>query len=72
METPEFKDFAHSMVDFIGDYLDNIRDRWVYNNNYYIRKVQRAAVNLIVSTGSAVAAPLVSISSPVITSGAVA
>jgi hypothetical protein len=28
METPEFKDFARSMVDFIGDYLDNIRDRW--------------------------------------------
>jgi hypothetical protein len=27
METPEFKDFAHSMIDFIGDYLDNIRDR---------------------------------------------
>jgi hypothetical protein len=43
METPEFKDFARSMVDFIGDYLDNIRDRCVYNL-IIIRKVQRAAV----------------------------
>jgi len=32
MDTPEFKDFAHSMIDFIGDYLDNIRDRWDHIN----------------------------------------
>ncbi|XP_067001500.1 aromatic-L-amino-acid decarboxylase isoform X1 [Anabrus simplex] len=27
METPQFKDFAKEMVDYIGNYLDNIRDR---------------------------------------------
>nr|CAD7462610.1 unnamed protein product [Timema tahoe] len=29
METPQFKDFAKDMVDYIGGYLDNIRDRRV-------------------------------------------
>ncbi|XP_022223172.1 aromatic-L-amino-acid decarboxylase isoform X1 [Drosophila obscura] len=29
MEAPEFKDFAKSMVDFIAEYLENIRDRRV-------------------------------------------
>lgn len=29
MEAPEFKDFAKSMVDYIADYLENVRDRWV-------------------------------------------
>ncbi|TDG45208.1 hypothetical protein AWZ03_008363 [Drosophila navojoa] len=29
MEAPEFKDFAKSMVDYIADYLENVRDRRV-------------------------------------------
>lgn len=29
MEAPEFKDFAKEMVDYIANYLENIRDRWV-------------------------------------------
>ncbi|XP_037958572.1 aromatic-L-amino-acid decarboxylase isoform X2 [Teleopsis dalmanni] len=29
MEAPEFKDFAKSMVDYIAEYLENIRDRRV-------------------------------------------
>lgn len=29
MEAPEFKDFAKEMVDYIAEYLENIRDRWV-------------------------------------------
>jgi len=28
MEAPEFKDFAKTMVDFIAEYLENIRERW--------------------------------------------
>lgn len=28
MEAPEFKDFAKEMVDYIANYLENIRDRW--------------------------------------------
>ncbi|TMW42136.1 hypothetical protein DOY81_012784 [Sarcophaga bullata] len=27
MEAPEFRDFAKNMVDYIADYLENIRDR---------------------------------------------
>lgn len=27
MEAPEFREFAKSMVDYIADYLENIRDR---------------------------------------------
>lgn len=27
MEVPEFKDFAKEMVDYIGNYLENIRER---------------------------------------------
>lgn len=27
MEAPEFRDFAKSMVDYIAEYLENIRDR---------------------------------------------
>jgi len=27
MEAPEFKDFAKTMVDFIAEYLENIRER---------------------------------------------
>lgn len=27
MEAPEFKDFAKEMVDYIAEYLENIRDR---------------------------------------------
>jgi hypothetical protein len=29
MECKQFKDFAKEMVDYIGDYLENIRDRYV-------------------------------------------
>lgn len=29
MEVPEFKDFAKEMVDYIGNYLENIRERLV-------------------------------------------
>lgn len=29
MEAPEFRDFAKEMVDYIANYLENIRDRWV-------------------------------------------
>ncbi|XP_011190721.1 aromatic-L-amino-acid decarboxylase isoform X1 [Zeugodacus cucurbitae] len=32
MEAPEFKDFAKSMVDYIADYLENIRDRRVLSD----------------------------------------
>lgn len=28
MEAPEFKDFAKEMVEYIANYLENIRDRW--------------------------------------------
>lgn len=28
MEAPEFKDFAKEMVDYIANYLENIRDRY--------------------------------------------
>lgn len=28
MEAPEFRDFAKEMVDYIANYLENIRDRW--------------------------------------------
>lgn len=27
MEAPEFRDFAKEMVDYIANYLENIRDR---------------------------------------------
>lgn len=29
MEAPEFRDFAKSMVDYIAEYLENIRERYV-------------------------------------------
>jgi hypothetical protein len=29
MECKQFKEFAKDMVDYIGDYLENIRDRYV-------------------------------------------
>lgn len=31
MEVPEFKEFAKEMVDYIGNYLENIRERSVLN-----------------------------------------
>lgn len=34
MEVGEFKDFAKEMVDYIGNYLENIRERLVI---YYVR-----------------------------------
>lgn len=29
MEVKEFKEFAKEMVDYVANYLENIRDRWV-------------------------------------------
>lgn len=29
MDPESFKDFAKEMADFIANYLENIRDRWV-------------------------------------------
>jgi aromatic-L-amino-acid decarboxylase len=29
MEYKQFKEFAKDMVDYIGDYLENIRDRYI-------------------------------------------
>lgn len=28
MDVNEFREFARSAVDFVADYLENIRDRW--------------------------------------------
>lgn len=39
MEAPEFRDFAKEMVDYIANYLENIRDRWVANQ-YFSGKSQ--------------------------------
>lgn len=33
MEVPEFKDFAKEMVDYIANYLENIRERYDLNVN---------------------------------------
>lgn len=30
MEAGDFKDFAKAMTDYIAEYLENIRDRWVF------------------------------------------
>lgn len=29
MEAPDFKEFAKAMTDYIAEYLENIRDRYV-------------------------------------------
>lgn len=33
MEAKQFSEFAKTMVDYINDYLENIRDRYVLNTN---------------------------------------
>lgn len=33
MEAKQFSEFAKTMVDYINDYLENIRDRYVRNTN---------------------------------------
>lgn len=33
MEAKQFSEFAKTMVDYINDYLENIRDRYVINTN---------------------------------------
>lgn len=38
MEAPEFRDFAKEMVDYIANYLENIRDRYVTNSLKIIAK----------------------------------
>lgn len=35
MEAKQFSEFAKTMVDYINDYLENIRDRYVQNELYY-------------------------------------
>jgi len=39
MECKQFKDFAKDMVDYIGDYLENIRDRCVRLCVYFVWSV---------------------------------
>lgn len=36
MEAPDFKDFAKAMTDYIAEYLENIRDRWVFNSDWIV------------------------------------
>jgi aromatic-L-amino-acid decarboxylase len=36
MECKQFKEFAKDMVDYIGDYLENIRDRYVRLYVYFV------------------------------------
>jgi hypothetical protein len=35
MECKQFREFAKDMVDYIIDYLENIRDRYYYYHYYY-------------------------------------
>lgn len=50
MEVPEFKDFAKEMVDYIGDYLENIRERYDFLKFATIRHVAFKELIFSVST----------------------
>lgn len=45
MEAPEFKDFAKEMVDYIANYLENIRER--YFSSYLLPSKKKELIEYI-------------------------